>query len=94
MMTSIKLKDIIQTEYALSHSSAKAFLRELLYYIPFKRTLIISFEGISSVSSSFIHDSLGAIHAKYKEEATDYLIITDVNNEIWNEKIEEAKFSF
>ncbi|HXL57300.1 MAG TPA: DUF4325 domain-containing protein [Chitinophagaceae bacterium] len=88
MMTSIKLKDIIQTEYALSHSSAKAFLRELLYYIPFRRTIIISFEGISSVSSSFIHDSLGALYVNYKKEADDYLIITDINNDIWNEKID------
>lgn len=85
----IKILDIIKTPNAILHSFGLKVFEEITPYLEKNIKIELSFSGLKNVNSAFCNASVGKVYFDFSSVAHN-LILTDVYNPLWQEKIDDA----
>ena len=74
MTKTLKIKDIIGSEYAVSTENGEKILSQIKKILKNNEKVIISFEGINIVISAFLNRILGDLYADYPSSYIDQFV--------------------
>lgn len=86
----IKVRDIINTANAISHSFGLKVYQEVLPVLKNGNDVVISFEGIRNLSSGFCNASIGKLFLDFPDQSKKQLEIEGIENSRWKRKVEDA----
>lgn len=90
-MKKILIKDIIGTSNAIIQKFGLEVFREIKDLIGAETQVLLSFEGLTNVTSGFCHASIGNIYQAFPDKADKFLFIDGIDkNLIWQEKVKDA----
>lgn len=91
-MPTISIKDIIGTPNAILQKFGLKVFSEVSNYVSANKKVIVSFKGVNNVTSGFLNASLGNLYKKFGESKVEKIVfLTDIGDEDWKEKLEDAK---
>lgn len=89
-MEKIFVKDIIGTSNAIIQKFGLLVFKEVNTYLSSDKPIILSFEGITNITSGFCHASIGNLFQVSNQKASQLLKIEGIHDTTWQEKIDEA----
>jgi hypothetical protein len=91
-MVRLLVKDIISSTVAISNTAGLKAFDAVQKYVLSEQEVILSFAGIENLTSAFCNAVIGKLYMQFGEKHIDSLVkVTDVDNEVWQEKIRTAK---
>lgn len=89
-MEKIKIIDIIGTPHAILHKFGVLVFERVKLLIEAGKQVSLSFEGLQGMTGGFAHASVGSLYEAFGKEIGKLLQLTDLANEHWESKIQEA----
>ena len=89
-MKKIIVLDIIGTPNAIISAFGQQVFDQVKPEIKAGNKVVISFAGLKNCNSSFLRASVGELYIAFGEELKEKLILEDIKNEIWKNRIEET----
>ena len=89
-MNTLRIIDIIQTPHAILHKFGVLVFERVKPLIEAGKQVSLSFDGLQGMTSGFAHASVGSLYQTFGVEVSKVLHLTDLNNENWQSKIQEA----
>lgn len=94
----LKIKDILDSDSALTPSSGELIYNALESEISLRNQISLDFQGIEIITSAFLNSAIGRLYSKYSsKELNDLLSITNINSDdlqLLKKVIERAKEYF
>ncbi len=90
-MQNLQILNIINTPNAVLQGFGEKVALEVEKHLLKGEKVVLSFEGLRSVTSGFIHASIGYLYSKFDKNITTLLQLKGVeNNTLWQGKIDDA----
>lgn len=89
-MNELQVIDIIQTPHAILHKFGVLVFERVKPLIEAGEQVSLSFAGIKGMTSGFAHASVGNLYEVFGAEVGKLLVLTHVDSELWQSKINEA----
>jgi hypothetical protein len=89
-MQNLQILHIINTPNALLNNFGEMVAFEVEKHIAKGENVILSFEGLKGITSSFAYASIGNLYQKFGKDLTKLLTLKGIENPIWQNKIDDA----
>jgi len=90
-MNILKITEIIGTPNAILHKFGLQLFENLDKLISEKKVVTVSFLGVENLTSGFLNASFGNLYKKHGTALEKLLFLSELNDEEWRKKFEEAK---
>jgi hypothetical protein len=89
-MQNLQILHIIHTPNAILRTFGEIVAVEVEKYLAKGEKVVLSFEGLKGITSSFTYASIGNLYEKFGAETKNLLTLQGIEKAIWQTKIDDA----
>jgi hypothetical protein len=86
----INILDEIGTHNAIIKKFGETIHKLAYSYLKSNNSILLDFDGITNLTSGFCNASIGKLYLDFPITAENLIHFTNLNNKLWEEKIDDA----